>query len=165
MDDDVPGDRRTLEAHMKKASFMIGVEEGKWKVCAYHFPHLEVEAYARTSSGTQCAMQFRLECNGFPVIGPFVERWNVEDRACPAAPDAKTMAPSLVDAFKEWHQSGRVYGGIYRPWQRGAASHNNWARIRPDLAWHPARELTFIMEQLCGLALEQAIWLDYRAAA
>jgi hypothetical protein len=165
MGEDLAGDRRSLETQLEKVSFLIGVEEGRWKVCAYEFPHLVVEARAQTASGTKCAMHFRLECSGYPAIGPFVERWDIKTASRPAAPDVNAAPPSLVDAFKEWHEAGTIYGGIYRPWQRGAAPHNNWARQRPDLAWHPARPLTFIMEQLCGLVLEQAFWLDYRAAA
>lgn len=165
MDDDIPGDRRTLEAQMRKAGFQVGIEEGRWEVCAYEFPYLVIEARARTVDGSACVMHFRLECHGFPAIGPFVERWDLTEGSRPGAPDSQTFAPSLVDAFKEWNESGPGYGGIYRPWQRGAAAHNNWARLRPDLAWHSKRDLTFIMEQLCGLVLEQAIWLDYRAAA
>src|SRR3546814_14482233 len=65
----------------------------------------------------------------------------------------------------QWNENGTGYGGIYRPWQRGAAAHNDWANKRLDLAWHSRRDLTFIMEQLYALASEQASWLAYRAAA
>ncbi|MGD9715167.1 MAG: hypothetical protein AB7V46_24395 [Thermomicrobiales bacterium] len=164
-DDDVPGDQATLEAHLRKTSFCAGTEEGRWAVLRYEFPLFEVRVFGRSLLGGTCPMEFQLRCDGFPAIGPFVQHWDLALGARPAPLGADKAAPSIVDALKEWHEHGNIYGGIYRPWQRGAAGHNNWARLRPDLAWHPRRELTFIMEQLYALASEQASWLDSRAAA
>jgi hypothetical protein len=72
-----------------------------------------------------------------------------------------------VDALKFWDRDGfpGVYGGIYRPWQRYAAVHNEWASKRSDEAWRRDRDITFIMEKLYGLASDQAAWLALRAAA
>jgi hypothetical protein len=159
------GDRATLEAHLRKTSFLVGVEEGRWKLLRYEFPLLEVRAFGCSILGTIHPMDFQLRCDGFPAIGPFVQHWDGHSGQRPSPPGADQAAPSIVDALKTWHEHGNVYGGIYRPWQRGAAAHNNWAQLRPDLAWHRRRELTFIMEELYALASEQALWLDSRAAA
>jgi hypothetical protein len=59
--------------------------------------------------------------------------------------------------MKEWS------GGIYRAWNRKAATHNDWGMKRPDEAWHPKRDIVFIMEQLHALLTEQAVWLAARA--
>lgn len=161
----VPGDQRTLEAHMHKTSFLAGGEEGRWQVLNYAFPYLVVRVKGRSLFGATDAMDFQVECRGFPTTGPFVQRWDVQSGARPAPPGADKAAPSVVDALKEWNENGSGYGGIYRPWQRGAATHNNWACLRPDIAWHAKRDLTFLMEQLYALVSEQASWLDSRAAA
>ena len=162
---DIGGDQLTLEAHLRKTSFLVGVEEGRWRVLRYEWPYLVVRAFGRGPLGTVHAMDFRLECLGYSAIGPFAETWDDAAGVRPPCPGDGAAPPSIVDALKQWNETGTGYGGIYRPWQRGAAAHNDWANKRPDLAWHSRRDLTFIMEQLYALASEQASWLDYRAAA
>ena len=159
----IEGDRATLESHLRSTRFCVGVEEGRWDVLRYDFPYLEARVTGRSLLGGACQMEFQLECRGFPAVGPFVQHWNSAAGRRPDPPG--DVAPSIADALKTWNESGTGYGGIYRPWQRGAANHNNWARLRPDLAWHARRHLTFIMEQLYALVSEQAAWLDRRAAA
>jgi len=101
------------------------------------------------------AHDFHLECTGFPDPGPYVERWsfatNNTHGSVPPAPGAGS--PGFIDAMKEWS------GGLYRPWNRAAATHNDWARKRPHEAWNPQRDVTFIMEHLYALVTEQAVWL------
>lgn len=159
----IDGDRATLEAHLRRTRFCVGIEEGRWEVLQYEFPYLEVRVTGRSLFGAVCTMTFQLECRGYPAIGPFAQHWDPVAGLRPEPPG--DLAPSVADALKTWNESGTGYGGIYRPWQRGAAIHNNWARLRPDLAWHARRDLTFIMEQLYALVSEQAAWLDCRAAA
>jgi hypothetical protein len=166
MDADIRGgDQRTLEDHLRKTGFQAGVEEGRWEVLRYDFPLLEVRVFGRSLLGLVHPMDFQLRCDQFPALGPFVQQWDPVRGARPTPPTADEAAPSVVDALKEWSESGNVYGGVYRPWQRGAAGHNGWAAKRPDLAWNRNRTLTFILEELHGLVSEQAFWLDYRAAA
>jgi hypothetical protein len=102
---------------------------------------------------------FRLECTGFSDPGPQVDRWSfLDDPTHGSMPSAPTQgSPGFVDAMKHWDP-----GGIYRAWSREAAKHNDWAAKRPDEAWHPKREITFIMEQLYALVTEQAVWLATR---
>jgi hypothetical protein len=162
---ELSGDHATLVRHLQKTSFLAGVEEGRWQVLGFNFPYLEVRIWSRSITGSNHTMDFQLECLGFPAAGPFIQHWDFERRVRPPPPDNRIAAPSVIDALKEWGEQPRRYDGIYRPWQRGAAVHNDWARKRPDLAWHPKRELTFIMEQLYGLVSEQAFWLDSKIAA
>jgi hypothetical protein len=164
-DGNIEGDRLTLEAHLRKTSFRIGVEEGRWQILRYAFPALEVRIVACDFSGVSATMDFQLLCDQFPAIGPFVQHWDPIKQCRPEPPTGDRAPPSLVDALKTWHEHAPRYGGIYRPWQREAALHNQWAQMRPDLAWHRGRDLTFIMEQLYALVYEQAAWLAYRAAA
>src|SRR3546814_7912145 len=79
-------------------------------------------------------MDFRLECLGYSAIGPFAETWDDAAGVRPPCPGDGAAPPSIVDALKQWNENGTGYGGIYRPWQRGAAAHNDWANKRPDLA-------------------------------
>lgn len=157
--------QRTLEAHCNAVRFLAAVEDGRWVVLTSEWPHLFVRVTGRDLEMSRTFSQdFRLECLGYPDPGPFVERWSFADTAPygirPAPP--QQGSPGFVDALKDWGDNNQ-HGGIYRAWQRGAASHNEWANKFPDQAWHCQRDLTFIMEQLYALVSEQAVWLASRA--
>lgn len=167
---EITPDEHTLLEHLKSVRFQAGVEEGRWEVLELAFPVLIVRVNGEDLSGqTRTSMDFRMECDGFPAIAPFVERWDYQlggrptQPAVPPAPP--TAAPSVTDALKDWSNPQGAHGGIYQPWQRYAADHNGWAAIRPDLAWHRNRNISFIMEELYALISEQAAWLASRPAA
>jgi hypothetical protein len=156
----LPPARRTLEAQLQSARFLSGVAAGRWEVLKLAWPYLYVRVTGRDpDSGRTFAHDFQLECAGYPDPGPQVERWCHAENAthgqkapAPAAPGA----PGFIDAMKDWG------GGFYRAWSRGASTHNNWAQLRRDEAWHPNRSIVFIMENLYALLTEQAIWLASR---
>lgn len=157
----VPPAKRSLEAQLNSVRFLAGVETGRWEFLHLAWPHLFVRVIGRDpQTGRTFSQDFRLGCAGFPDPGPFVERWSYADDTThgrrPPAPSAGS--PGFLDAMKEWGAGG----GIYRAWNRDAAQHNGWAVKRPDEAWHPKREIVFIMEQLYALVTEQAVWLASR---
>lgn len=155
--------QRTLEAHLDSVRFQSGVELGRWKVVRYAFPILDVCVTAvDVYGGGKATFEFQLICDNFPAHGPFVQRWDSGASTRPAP--ITQSSPGVVDAFKHWG-NGDQHGGIYRAWQRHAASHNDWARKRPDEAWHRDRHLTFIMEHLYALTAEHAAWLARSSAA
>lgn len=150
--------QQTLEKQLQSVPFLAGVEQGRWQIVQYQFPYLDVSvAGFDPSSDFHTTMGFQLKCDNFPAWGPFVQSWDHTSGSRPTS--ISQSSPNVVDAFKEWSEQGNVYGGIYRVWQRGAASHNNWAALRPDEAWHRGRHITFIMERLYELVSEHAAWL------
>ena len=156
---------RTLTAQLDSAPFQRGVEEERWILQRFSFPDMFVRIRAvdrETEVSTEC--EFHLLCDGFPLPGPYVERWDFAAN-CRPAPPAAGVSPAFADALKGWGDGNLQNGGIYRPWQRGAADHNGWAQKRPDLAWHARRHISFIMENLYDLVAEQAVWLAVRKAA
>src|SRR5581483_10491403 len=148
--------RQTLDAQLDSVRFTEGIERGRWTILRYAFPHLYVRVTAKTP-GTTFSQDFHLECEGFPDPGPFVERWAFADTPSFGSrpPKPETGSPGFVDALKDWEPTNGVHGGIYRAWQRHAATHGDWASKRPDEAWRRDRTLTFIMEQLYALVSEQ----------
>jgi hypothetical protein len=161
----VPPAKRTLEAQLNSVRFLAGVDVGRWALLLLEWPHVYVRVTGRDpETGRTFSHDFRLECTGFPDPGPFVERWAYADGAThgnrPPAPSGPG-APGFIEAMKEWGGGGGS-GGIYRAWNRGAATHNGWAAKRPDEAWHSRREIVFIMEHLYALVTEQAVWLATR---
>jgi hypothetical protein len=159
----VPPPKRTLEAQLESVRFLVGVDAGRWELLLFHWPEVFVRVTGRDpDSGRTFAHDFCLECTGFPDPGPLVERWAYANSATrgskPPAPP-QPGSPGFIDAMKDW-PPGR---GIYRAWSRDAAAHNDWAKKRPDEAWHPKRDIVFIMEHLYALITEQAVWLGSRS--
>lgn len=155
-------DKKTFELHLNSIRFIAGVEEGRWSVLESNFPHLYVRVNCRDPEAeVQFAYDFHLICDGYPLPGPFVERWNFITGCRPPAPATNHGSPGFVDALKDWSEVQDIHGGIYRAWQRTAAPHGDWAQKFPEQAWHRERDLTFIMERLYELVVEQAIWLSY----
>jgi hypothetical protein len=157
----IPPARRTLEAQLGSTRFLCAVEAGRWEVLRLAWPHLYVRVVGRDpDSGRTFAHDFQLECAGYPDPGPQVERWCYADNAThgqkPPPPQGQG-SPGFLDAMKDWG------GGFYRAWSRGASTHNNWAQLRRDEAWHPNRSIVFIMENLYALVTEQAVWLASRS--
>jgi hypothetical protein len=160
------GDARALQSHLASTRFRAGVEEGRWSVLLYRFPELIVQVNgADLGSRVMTSLVFQLVCDQFPVQAPFAQHWDPVAHRRPPPPTAEQSPPGVVDALKDWSEGPIKYGGIYRAWQRHAATHNNWSTLRPDEAWRRDRHLTFIMEKLYGLVCEQAAWMAVRAAA
>ena len=160
------GDQMTLDAHLESVRFWAGVEVGRWHILHYAFTELVVRVTgSAVDASWQSTMDFQLICDGFPAKPVFAQRWDTVARTRPPPPDQGP--PGVIDALKTWNcdSDSSLYGGIYRPWQRHAAAHNNWTTLRPHLAWRRDRHLTFVMEQLYELASEQAAWEAARAAA
>jgi len=135
----------TLEAHLSSVRFLVGADSGRWILQGLAWPYIHVRVRGRDpESGRTFAHDYRLECSGFPDPGPFVERWLYGDSGGhghkPSAPSAGS--PGYLDAMKEWGG-----GDIYRAWSRVASTHNNWAGVRPDEAWHPKRSIVFCQRQ------------------
>lgn len=151
-----------LASQIGSVRFMVGEDEGRWRVLKLDFPHLYVRVTGRDHTGErEFSHDFHLECTGYPDPGPFVERWcYADDEKSGSRPPAPSVgSPGFIDALKEWSPEAGGPCGIYRAWERKAAVHNDWAGKRPEEAWRRDREITFIMEQLYALVSEQADWL------
>jgi hypothetical protein len=154
--------RRTLEAQLNSVRFLAGVEAGRWELLLFAWPDVYVRVTGRDpETARSLAHDFHLECAGFPDPGPLVERWSYAETTTHGSQPPPPLAPGspgFIDALKDW-PPGR---GIYRAWSRDAATHNHWAKSRPHEAWHPKREIVFIVEHLYALVTEQAVWLAPR---
>jgi hypothetical protein len=154
--------RRTLEAQLDSVRMISAIESGRWAVLKFAWPDLFVRVTGcDPDSGCTFCQDFHLECEGYPDPGPFVERWAFTDQpgngSRPTPP--VSGSPGFVDALKDWNPTPNQHGGIYRAWQRYAATHNNWTQKCPTEVWHRNRNIVFIMERLYALVSEQAVWL------
>jgi hypothetical protein len=152
----------TLNAHMTRPRMIAGIETGRWEVLEQEGTNLAVRVFGRDyDSGLVVQMEFRLECDGLPELGPHVYLWDNAKKDRPTPPAQEMSTPGVVDALKDW---GRP-GGIYRAWQRYAANHGDWHLKRPEEAWHRDRDITFIMERLYEIVSEHAAWQASKTAS
>jgi len=81
----------------------------------------------------------------------FARVWDLATNALLAADRRPRGSTRVAEAFKAWGG-----GTVYRPWDRLAGAHGDWATNYPTLAWNPKRDLTFVLEDLYGLLTSNA---------
>ena len=80
MGDAISPAQKTLEVHLDAVRFQCAVEEGRWSVSRYAFPHLYVRINGKDAeSGKILTQDFHLECEDYTATTPFVERWVYQD--------------------------------------------------------------------------------------
>jgi hypothetical protein len=134
-------------ADLSAPSFLAGLARGYWRVVSFEFPTLLVAiAAATTAGGALTEYGFRFELSNFPNAAPEGRIWDLTGN-CLLDVGARPKGSARVEmAFQAWGQ-----GTVYRPWDRHAGAHNNWATTHPAMIWNPSRNLTFIMDDLHGL--------------
>lgn len=132
------------DADLASGRFIAGVARGHWKILEYHFPVLIVAVNSAAAGGRDFA--FRFELTGFKRVAPEAHIWDVAKNQLLPPADRPAFSPSMTDAFKDWGNHT-----VYRPWERQALAHGEWARKYPQLAWHPERNLAFALEDLYAI--------------
>lgn len=151
---------KTVAADLASPRFRVGERRGHWRKVSYEFPILIVAIAAIEPDGKSSEYSFRFELTGFPGTAPEVKIWDLATDALLSTDKRPKGSHRVNEAFKPWGN-----GSIYRPWDRHGRLHNNWETAHPDLAWHPRRDLTFILEDLHGLLLSNATVFSNRQAA
>jgi hypothetical protein len=141
-----------ITADLASARFRAGVVRKQWRVISFEHPMLVVGVAAVEPDGAASEYAFRFDLMGFPGTAPAVLIWDVDAGAHLPANRRPKGSSRVVEAFKDWTAPHPVY----RPWERTSGTHNNFAQTFPDLAWHPKRDLAFIMEDLHGLLSSNA---------
>lgn len=138
-------------ADLTSTRFLAGVVRRQWRKVSYEFPVLVMSVAAIEPDGRQSEYFFRFELSGFPGTAPEVKIWDPESNALLAVQKRPKGSGRVAKAFQDWEHKT-----VYRPWERFSARHNNFAQNFPDLAWHPKRDLTFILGDLHGLLTSSA---------
>lgn len=139
-----------VSTDLASVRFRVGLVRGQWRVISYEFPLLIVGVAAVEPDGGASEYTFRFELAGFPGAAPAVQIWDVGAGTTLALEKRPKGSARVVAAFKDWPPSQ----GIYRPWERAAGPH--FGQPHPSLAWHPKRDLAFVMEDLHGLLTSNA---------
>lgn len=142
---------RAVAVDLDSARFRAGLHRGYWRQVSYAFPILVVAVAAIEPDGSHREYRFQFELTGYPGAAPEVRIWDLASNTL-LAPDQRPKGSTRVtEAFKAWGG-----GTVYRPWDRLAGAHGNWATNYPTLAWNPKRDLAFVLEDLYGLLTSNA---------
>jgi hypothetical protein len=142
---------RAIAVDLESSRFRVGVHRKHWRQVSYKFPVLVVALSAIEPDGSSSEYFFNFELTGFPGAAPEVRIWDPSTNTLLAIEKRPKGSGRVAEAFKAWGG-----GTVYRPWDRLAGAHGNWATAYPTLAWNPKRDLTFAMEDLHGLLTSNA---------
>jgi hypothetical protein len=135
-----------VRADLSTPRFLAGVARGYWRIESFLFPTLLVAITAAPIEGGPKEYGFRFELSNFPNSAPEGRIWDLTADTLLEVGARPRGSPRVELAFQAWGQ-----GTVYRPWDRHAGAHNNWAIAHREMIWNASRNLTFIMEDLHGL--------------
>jgi len=139
-----------VDTNIASVRFRAGAKRGSWRLISYEFPVLFMAVSAISPTGDPEEYCFRFELTDFPGTAPEVKIWNQEKMAVLEIGNRPKGSRRVLEAFKaNWPELNG--GSVYRPWERSGLQHNGWSTAHPGLAWHPGRDLSFILEDLHGL--------------
>jgi len=146
-------DQALLARDLQSPRVVAGLATGRWAILRHDFPELILSVSAAGSPAQlPISFTFRCLCDSYPGQAPYVEVWDDATKARPAL--LPLTSPGVADALKNW--GAFPGGGVYRPWQRAAATHNNWAALCPEDAWHRGRTIHYVLCKLHELVVEEA---------
>jgi hypothetical protein len=103
-----------------------------------------VSVSGATRAGAPPEFAFRFDLSGYPNTTPTGGIWDVEAGSTLAA-DKRPKGERVALVFR-FDGGGCGPTAMYAPWdRRGLQAHPEWAGSAPHLAWHPGRDLTFIL--------------------
>jgi hypothetical protein len=135
-----------VQQDLASAAFRAGENYGHWWIVQPGYPRMLFEVAATEPDGQLSRYRFMAELSGYPGQAPHVRIWDKTVDAPLALPMRPRGCLRVTTTFQMW--SGDT---VYRPWERMSAEHNNFRVMFPQLAWHPARTLAFILEDLHGI--------------
>ena len=140
-------DERALRSHLGSGRFLAGVEACHWRLISVEWPIAVLTVSAAHRVGAPAEFTFKFELNGYPNTAPTGCIWDVAT-STPLAPNMRPKGSEVGLIFRTDGWAGGP-NAMYAPWDRIALdTHANWLQDAPHLAWHPGRDLTFILDNL-----------------
>lgn len=144
-------DERIFHAHVEGATFLMGQEDGRWRLHTIQWPNAVIIVQAAARPQAPGSFAFRFDLSGYPNQAPTARLW-----------DAAAGIPLSAKCFPTGPPGSRVALAFRTDWQQGAAlylpcdrvglqSHSNWREQYPRLAWRPDKDITFFLNILYGL--------------
>jgi hypothetical protein len=140
-------DERALRAHLDSGRFQAGVEVGRWRLASLEWPIVVTMVSAPLREGAPEEFAIRFDLEGYPNTAPAGCIWNIAANT-PLAPDLRPKGVEVEQIFRTDGWAGGP-NNMYAPWDRVALqTHPNWLQEAPHLAWHPGRDLAFVLDNL-----------------
>lgn len=149
-----------VRASLASEAVQAGCRENRWRIVAFAYPRLDFAITGMRLDGSRAEYEFRADVVNYPALAPEVRLWNLAEDRKPTGEERPQGGRRITETFKDWGD-----GTVYRPWDRRTGPHNDNAKTKPHLAWHPARDLAFILEDLHGILVSNARALAARPAA
>ena len=135
-------DERAFTADVAKATFRLGVAEGRWKLLRTDWPFAQIGVMAKDNR----EFVLRFTCDGYPQVPPTAGPWDPETNAILAFDKWPRGAGGRVTAVfrrSEWKNGS----ALYLPCDReGIAGHDNWKTEMPAKIWRPADGIVQYLE-------------------
>jgi hypothetical protein len=132
-------DERVFLDHLKRGSFVNGVDRLKWRLVSVEWPNavISVSAAARDRAPNEFCLRF--EISGYPCSAPTAEPWDTE-KGGPLDPrrwpTGRTRVPAVFNPNWKPH-------ALYLPCDRIALhGHDQWKVEHPDMYWSSADDIT-----------------------
>lgn len=138
-------DERALYAALDTPTFRSGIDGGRWRTVSIDWPIgvFAVSAAERPHSPSEFGL--RIDLSGYPQQAPTGSLWDLERKDWLAAAD-RPKGELAAHVFRTDWEEGRA---TYAPWDRVALDgHPDWTRQHPEDAWHPGRDITFILSRV-----------------
>jgi hypothetical protein len=141
-DSDVHEDQARLLAHLESGSFLIGTEDGRWKLQEVIWPFVLVDVMAFNGD----VYTLRLQCEGYPTQPPTGIFWD--------------MVNNIPLASNRWPRAGVRVGqalrpdgaALYIPCDRlSIAGHDQWTQLYSSWLWDAQVGLTRYLQVVSEL--------------
>jgi hypothetical protein len=140
----VAPDEYTAQQHLAGAAFQAGAAQGRWRLVDVRWPFVLLAVSAAERPCGPAEFVLRLEMSGYPHIAPTGSLWDC-DQDCSLAAERRPKGDRAAQLFRTDGWTGGPTA-MYAPWDRvGLQSHPDWAQAYPREAWHPNRDVTFIL--------------------
>jgi hypothetical protein len=137
-------DECALREHLRAGGFQAGIADGRWRLVDISWPVVMIAVSAAERPNSPTAFALRLDMAGYPHTAPTGGLWDVgADVSLP--PERRPKGEWVGQLFRADGWAGGSTA-MYAPWDRaGLKAHPDWARAYPLEAWHPARDVAFIL--------------------
>ncbi|QBR02495.1 DUF7665 family protein [Paraburkholderia pallida] len=136
-------DERAFRGDLRKAPFMLGELEGRWKLESLEWPNALIDVTARDG----LPYRLRFDLTNYPAAPPTARLWSRVENAALAPglfPRSITGSGRVKDVFRTDWMNGTA---LYLPCDRTAlAGHESWLQQMPSKRWQPSVGITHYLE-------------------
>lgn len=154
-------DEVALRSDLQSVAFLVGEAEGRWSLAdppGIAWPHAVFWVAAASRDGAPTRFSLRLNCDGYPALGPTGMFWDLVTGVQLALPCYPKGTGDTAKVFRtDWpsedpNKGERPGCALYHPFDRRPMSdHPHWKTEYPNQQWHSRRTVVDYLEMVYGL--------------